>query len=269
MHKLSSLKRRSLQVVAAKLGIAEETHDPLYDDHFERFLAYQKELELLKAGLSQLYKMNRDLLLHKKKTAEQLCVIVPVGEELHKVSKAIMEISDGSVDSFDHNVSSQYQTHVLDVIEKELQYFAELHTLHARRERKRKDFDAFRREVHALEQKPPGHKDLPAAKERLDRSDKECVRARAAERAATHDTVAQVSLAERAADRRVHNHREQQERPAGRPHVQPVLHIAANVLRLQPGVQRPRLHHGERHSSIRHSVQPQDARHAPKHLRRP
>ncbi len=101
---------------------------------------------------------------------------MPVGEELHKVSKAIIEISDGSVDSFTHNVSEQYKTHVLDVIDKELEYYAGLRTLHARRERKRKDFDAFRREVHELEKKP-GHKDLPAAKERLDRSDRECVSA--------------------------------------------------------------------------------------------
>ncbi len=33
---------------------------------------------------------------------------MPVGAELHKVSQAIVEISDGSVDSFAHNVSEQY-----------------------------------------------------------------------------------------------------------------------------------------------------------------
>jgi hypothetical protein len=175
MHKLSSLRRRSIQTVVAKLGIADETHDSLYDDHFERFSAYEQELLALKGNLAQLMKLNRDLLLHKKKTADQLGTIVPLGEELHKISKAIMEISDGSVDSFETNVTGQYQAHVLDIIEKELRYFAELHTLHARRERKRKDYDAFRREVAELEKKPPGHKDMPAAKERLARSDRECV----------------------------------------------------------------------------------------------
>ena len=175
MHKLSSLRRRSIQTVVAKLGIADETHDSLYDEHFERFCAHEQELVALKSNLSQLMKMNRDLLLHKKKTADQLGCIVPIGEELHRISKAIMEISDGSFDSYETNVSSNYQTQVLDVLDKELRYFADLHTLHARRERKRKDFDAFRREVAELEKKPPGHKDMPAAKERLQRSDKEYV----------------------------------------------------------------------------------------------
>jgi len=147
----------------------------MYDEHFERFVTFEKELQTLLLNLSQLLQLNKDLLLHKKRTAELLGTVVPVGEELYKISKAIIEIGDGSVDSFTHNVSEQYQTHVLAVVDKELQYFADLHTLHARRERKRKDFDAFRREVHALEQKPPGHKDMPAAKERLERSERECV----------------------------------------------------------------------------------------------
>jgi hypothetical protein len=189
MHKLSSLKRRSLQTVAAKLGIAGETQDVFYNEHFERFAAYEQELKSLRVNLGQLIKMNKDLLLHKKKTAEQLgCMVptapfiqcifvtfeqVPVGEELHKVSKAIIEISDSSVDSFDYNVSGQFQTHVLDSIDKELAYHTELHALHQRRERKRKDFDAFRHELNELNKKPPGHKDLPAAKERFERSDRE------------------------------------------------------------------------------------------------
>jgi hypothetical protein len=173
MHKLSSLKRRSLQTVAAKLGIAGETQDVLYNEHFERFAAYEHELKALRMNLGQLIKMNKDLLLHKKKTAELLGALVPVGEELHKMSKAIIEISDSSVDSFDHNVSGQFQTHVLDAIDKELQYHAELHALHLRRERKRKDFDAFRHELNELNKKPPGHKDLPATKERFERSDRE------------------------------------------------------------------------------------------------
>lgn len=173
MHKLASLKRRSLQTVAAKLGIAGDTQDVFYNEHFERFAAYEHELKALRLNLGQLIKMNRDLLLHKKKTAEQLGALVPVGEELHKVSKAIIEISDSSVDSFDFNVSGQFQTHVLDVIDKELQYYIELHALHLRRERKRKDFDAFRHELNELNKKPPGHKDLPAAKERFERSDRE------------------------------------------------------------------------------------------------
>jgi hypothetical protein len=177
MHKLSSLRRRSIQTVVAKLGIADETQDSLYDDHYERFCAYEQELMALKSNLSQLMRLNRELLVHKKKTTDHLGTILPVGEELHRVSKAIMEISDGSVDSYETNVSANFQTQVLDVLDKELRYFAELHTLHARRERKRKDFDAFRREVAELEKKP-GHKDMPAAKERLQRSDKECVDAR-------------------------------------------------------------------------------------------
>jgi hypothetical protein len=175
MHKLSSLRRRSIQTVVAKLGIADETHDSLYDDHYERFCAYEQDLMALKSNLTQLMKLNRELLIHKKKTAEQLGAIVPIGEELHRISKAIMEIGDGSFDALETNVIGSYQTQVLDVLDKELRYFAELHTLHARRERKRKDFDAFRRDVAELEKKPPGHKDMPAAKERLQRSDREYV----------------------------------------------------------------------------------------------
>jgi hypothetical protein len=125
--------------------------------------------------LQQLHDMNRQLLVLKQATAQQLCHIVPVGEELHKVSKAIGEIGDGTLESFDTNVSEQYKTHVLGCIAKELQYCAQLHVLHARRDRKRKDYDAFRREVHDMEQKQPPHKDLPAAKERLERSERECV----------------------------------------------------------------------------------------------
>ena len=173
MHKLSSLKRRSLQTVAAKLGIAEDTQDVLYNEHFERFVAYEQELQALKRNLVQLMKMNKDLLLLKKKTADMLGSMVPVGEELHKVSKAIMEVGDSSVDSFEFNVSGQFQTHVLDAIDKELLYHAELHSLALRRERKRKDFDSFRHDLNELNTKPPGHKDLPAVKERFERSDKE------------------------------------------------------------------------------------------------
>jgi hypothetical protein len=173
MHKLSSLKRRSLQTVAAKLGIAEDTQDQLYNEYFERFVTYEKELEAVRRSLGQYLDMNRQVLLLKQEAALQLSKAIPVGEELHSISKTIMEIGDRSIESFDTNVNAQFKAQVLDAIDAELQYFAELHVLHARRERKRKDFDAFRREVHALEQKPPGHKDMPAAKERLDRSDKE------------------------------------------------------------------------------------------------
>ena len=71
------LKRRSLQTVAAKLGIAGETQDVFYNEHFERFAAYEQELKSLRVNLGQLIKMNKDLLLHKKKTAEQLGCMVP------------------------------------------------------------------------------------------------------------------------------------------------------------------------------------------------
>ena len=175
MHKLASLKRRSVQSLVAKLGIAEETHDDVYNEYFERFSSYEKDLEKLRQNLQQLHDMNRQLLVLKQATAQQLCHIVPVGEELHKVSKAIGEIGDGTLESFDTNVSEQYKTHVLGCIAKELQYCAQLHVLHARRDRKRKDYDSFRREVHDMEQKQPPHKDLPAAKERLERSERECV----------------------------------------------------------------------------------------------
>jgi hypothetical protein len=44
----------------------------MYNDHFERFEAYERELESLKFNLKELLRLNRELLLHKQKTAAQV-----------------------------------------------------------------------------------------------------------------------------------------------------------------------------------------------------
>jgi hypothetical protein len=45
------------------------------------------------ANRAQLMKLNRDLLLPKKKTADQPSTILPLGQELHNSSEAVMEIA--------------------------------------------------------------------------------------------------------------------------------------------------------------------------------
>lgn len=156
----------------------------MYNEYFERFAAYEKDLEKLSQSLQQLHDCSRQMLQLKQATAkhlkqaaaEHLCR----SEELHVISSAIGDIGDAALESFDSNVSEQYKTQVLACIAKEQEYCAQLLVLHARRDRKRKDYDAFRREVAEMELKPPPHKGLQAAKERLERSERECVALRVA-----------------------------------------------------------------------------------------
>ena len=151
----------------------------MYDEYLERFAAYEKDLEKLRQSLQQLHDCSRQLLQLKQATAQHLKQAAALhlchSEELHVISSAIGDIGDAALESFDSSMSEQYKTQVLGIIAKEQQYCSQLLVLHARRDRKRKDYDAFRREVAEMELKQPQHKEFQAAKERLERSERECV----------------------------------------------------------------------------------------------
>jgi hypothetical protein len=84
-HKFKAFKRRSVLIIASKIGGAENTVDEAYDDQHEAFLKVQSEMKDVKLACEQTIKSMEQFVAQNLVVAEKFSTMLPQDGQFYKI----------------------------------------------------------------------------------------------------------------------------------------------------------------------------------------
>jgi hypothetical protein len=168
MQKMKALKRRTAQKIYQKVGKAEASNDEEFDALFQKFATVDNALTRVHDDLRRMNDSMRRFGNTMSESSEHFLQIFDRTSKLRHVALMYRDVCEFVDRDLRPPLDAKMLENVMEPITQQMAKFVHLHELVEKRRRLLLDYDAYRRQVKAMVEKPDQKtKDLPKKEEKL------------------------------------------------------------------------------------------------------